>query len=327
MPFVLPCPRAADGPPPTVSVVIPAYNEAQFLERALRSLARQRFRDFEVIVVDNGSADHTGAIATAWGARVVAEPRKGVGAARNRGCMAAHGAIIATTDADTQVPDTWLEQIVTTLTDQAVVAVGGLARLSSGPLTARLAARWLYYPFLRVDKWRSGGWNLCGNNMAVRRRALVDVGGFRTDLVIGEDVELSARLRQIGQVMLDPQLVVQTSGRRYRAGLVHGLLTYAPSTVMRLVFRQERFLWFSDVRDEAAAPRWPLLAALLLVVVLRRRRRRTTAGAHPTADASTSAIIRAAQAQHGRCTPPGSPARCVADPVAEPGGERSVVVP
>ncbi len=94
--------------------------------------------------------------------------------------------------------------------------------------------------------------------------------------MIGEDVELSARLRQIGQVMLDPQLVVQTSGRRYRYGLMHGLLTYVPSTVMRLVFRQERFLWFSDVRDETPAPVWPLLAALVLVVVLLRRRRRTT---------------------------------------------------
>jgi MYXO-CTERM domain-containing protein len=95
-------------------------------------------------------------------------------------------------------------------------------------------------------------------------------------LVIGEDVELSARLRQIGQVVLDPQMVVQTSGRRYRAGLGPGLLTYAPSTVMRLVFRQERFLWFSDVRDETPAPVWPLLAALLLVVMLLQRRRRTT---------------------------------------------------
>ncbi len=83
------------------------------------------------------------------------------------------------------------------------------------------------------------------------------------------------RLRTLGQVVLDPRLVVQTSGRRYRSGLVPGLLTYAPSTVMRLVFRQERCLWFSDVGDEMPAPMWPLLAALLLVVVLWRRRSTT----------------------------------------------------
>ena len=60
------------------SVIVPAYNEAAYLERALDSLLHQDYDgEYEVIVVDNNSSDDTAAIAAGYGVRVVTEPEQG----------------------------------------------------------------------------------------------------------------------------------------------------------------------------------------------------------------------------------------------------------
>ena len=92
---------------PRFSVVIPAYNEADYLPAALRSLRAQDFPGaVEVIVVDNGSTDGTADLARRLGARVVEEHAPGVCAARQRGTLAARGEIVVSTDADTVHPRT-----------------------------------------------------------------------------------------------------------------------------------------------------------------------------------------------------------------------------
>ncbi|HEX8391736.1 MAG TPA: glycosyltransferase family 2 protein [Longimicrobium sp.] len=92
--------------PPTVSVVIPTYNQPDLLDEALRSVFAQTFRDFEVVVVDDGSTDDTPRRLRAWGdrVRVVRQPNGGVGAARNRGIDEARGRYVALLDHD----DLWL---------------------------------------------------------------------------------------------------------------------------------------------------------------------------------------------------------------------------
>ena len=92
---------------PSISVVIPSTLERRdTLEKCLASLARLEYPDFEVIVVDNRPA---GAPPVELeGARVVAEPRPGISAARNRGLAVARGEIIAFTDDDVVVDPKWL---------------------------------------------------------------------------------------------------------------------------------------------------------------------------------------------------------------------------
>jgi glycosyltransferase involved in cell wall biosynthesis len=92
---------------PTVSVVVPLYNKAPYVRRALDSIANQTFGDFEAIVVDDGSTDDGADIAAAFGDsrfRLLRQQNAGPGAARNRGLEEAKTGLIAFLDAD----DEWM---------------------------------------------------------------------------------------------------------------------------------------------------------------------------------------------------------------------------
>lgn len=100
---------------PRVSVIIPTWNGAELLRVALRSLDAQRFRDFEVIVVDNASADDTLAMMTREfpDARQVSLPEnRGFAAAVNAGIEAARGEIIVLLNNDTEADPDWLAALV-----------------------------------------------------------------------------------------------------------------------------------------------------------------------------------------------------------------------
>ena len=72
-------------------MVIPAFNEDQYLAKNLLSVINQEFQNFELIVVNNNSADRTAEIAECFGAKVIFEPRQGVGFARQAGFLEAKG--------------------------------------------------------------------------------------------------------------------------------------------------------------------------------------------------------------------------------------------
>ncbi len=235
---------------PRVSVVIPAFNESKNIHKTLESLLAQTYKDFELIVVDNSSTDNTSEIANMYGAKVIYEPKKGVTHARQTGFLAAKGEIIISTDADAIHPPDWIERIVKIMdSDPSLVAVGGIAYLHSGPLSARLAAKYLFYPFLVIDKLLSGGWNLSGFSMAVKKDAFLRTGGFDPNLNIGEDIDLSKKLRKLGKVVVRRDLISTVSGRRYKNGFLKGILDYIPSTLVRIFFRRVAFNTFKDVRE------------------------------------------------------------------------------
>ncbi len=98
--------------PPAVSVVIPAYNAAEFLEKTLDTVRAQTYTDHEIIVVDDGSADATTSVAEGYlrnhglRGRVLRQANRGIAGARNAGMRAAQGTFIALLDHD----DFWLEE-------------------------------------------------------------------------------------------------------------------------------------------------------------------------------------------------------------------------
>lgn len=93
---------------PTVSVILPTYNRCRLLKRAVDSVLDQTCRDFELIVVDDGSSDDTPALLARYGDRLraIRQPNRGVSAARNAGIRQAAGKLIALLDSD----DYWLPQ-------------------------------------------------------------------------------------------------------------------------------------------------------------------------------------------------------------------------
>lgn len=95
----------------SISVVIPARDDAAMVRRVLADLAAQSRPADEIIVVDNGSRDETAQLARAAGVRVLSEPVHGIWPAAARGYDAADGQVIARLDADSRPPADWLARI------------------------------------------------------------------------------------------------------------------------------------------------------------------------------------------------------------------------
>ena len=87
---------------PAVSVIIPAYNRSRFLEKAVESVLDQRFSDYELIIVDDGSTDDTASVVKKYGnsIRYIRQENRGPSAARNRGIEASRGNLVAFLDSD-----------------------------------------------------------------------------------------------------------------------------------------------------------------------------------------------------------------------------------
>lgn len=118
---------------PTVSVIIPTYGHAEFILETLDSVFQQTFRDFEVLVVNDGSPDHTAEVlaplAQSGRIRYFEQRNQGVAAARNFGISQAAGTYIALLDDDDLWPPDKLAWQVKYLTESAAIAVGGGAEI------------------------------------------------------------------------------------------------------------------------------------------------------------------------------------------------------
>jgi glycosyltransferase involved in cell wall biosynthesis len=187
---------------PRVSVVIPTYNRAHMLGRAIRSVLAQTLRDLELIVVDDGSTDDTARVVAA-----TADPRVrsmrlerngGLSRARNAGVAASRAAWVAFLDDD----DEWLPARL----ERQLAGAGG------GP-----EATVLYCQYRRTDDVTGhhavsprqghhgdvldrllGGWNFPPSVVVIDRAALLAVGGFRERVEGREDYELWLRMAGAG---------------------------------------------------------------------------------------------------------------------------------
>ena len=102
---------------PLVSIIVPVYNVEQYLHKCVDSILRQTYRDFELILVDDGSPDGCGAICDEYAVkdnrvRVIHQKNQGAAAARNRGLNCAEGCYVAFCDSDDQVSPQWLEHLL-----------------------------------------------------------------------------------------------------------------------------------------------------------------------------------------------------------------------
>jgi glycosyltransferase involved in cell wall biosynthesis len=174
------------------SVVIATKDRQEYLRRTLESLGRQiEAPPFEVIVVDNGSADGTRSVVEARAegvpaVRYVAEPQPNRGKARNRGVELAAGRYIVFCDDDVSLPPGWLAAHAAAQTGDDCVVNGPILNVPSYDATPKPALANYSRAFL------------CTCNASLSKEAFDRAGGFDEsfDLYGWEDTELGVRLRE-----------------------------------------------------------------------------------------------------------------------------------
>jgi len=198
-----------------ISVIVPTFNEEKTINRCLEALERQTFEDYEIVVVDGHSRDNTVKIAEKYADKMLFDEGKGTAAARNLAVRSVDSEIVAFIDGDTVVPKTWTETVNNAFSESNIVGVGGPLLPDGGGLSDRL----IFYvcaDLLRRISSAVGFHQFSGANCAYLRKAYLKVGGFREDLDMLDDVDLSMRMKQIGKEKFEPKMYAVTSIRRTR---------------------------------------------------------------------------------------------------------------
>ncbi|MFZ1522475.1 MAG: glycosyltransferase family 2 protein [Candidatus Saccharimonadales bacterium] len=207
---------------PRFSVVMPAYNEENFIEFALTSLLSQSFRDYEIIVVDNASTDRTAEIASNLGVKVIYEPEKGVCKARHTGTVAASGQIIVSTDADNYFDQNWLKRINSRfILDDNIVAVGGSCVYVDAPRWTNIYSKLLFSAVNAIYKLTGKTLYASGANISFYKSHWSGYPSFLTQG--GDELYLLKQLRKHGRVAFQADNPVYTSSRRQDRGLIYNL--------------------------------------------------------------------------------------------------------
>jgi glycosyltransferase involved in cell wall biosynthesis len=202
MPFMTLNGACPPGAPltPMVSVVICAYNAERTMRQCLDSLTRLVYPNYEVVIVDDGSCDRTAEISMEFPQfRLIRQPNKGLGVARNVGAHAARGEIIAYTDSDCVVDPHWLTLMVRAMRDGGFDGCGGpnYAPHEAGRIEACVAAS----PGApcHVLLAENTAEHLAGCNMIFTRAALDQAGGFDPQFTAaGDDVDVCWRMLERG---------------------------------------------------------------------------------------------------------------------------------
>ena len=201
---------------PRVSVVVCTFNGAGTLRECLDGLCALDYPDYELIVVNDGSTDTAAAIAAGYPVRLITTENRGLSSARNVGFRAATGEIVAYIDDDACPDRDWLQYMVRTCVEGGWAAVGGpnLAPPDDGAL-ADCVANSPGGPTHVLLSDREAE-HVPGCNMAIRRSALAQVGGFDPRFrIAGDDVDLCWRLmEQDLRIGFSPSAVVWHHRRR-----------------------------------------------------------------------------------------------------------------
>lgn len=196
---------------PTISVIIPVYNDECYLRDCLDALQVQLVPPHEVMVVDNNCTDDSIRIAQEYPfVTIIREKRQGLSYARNAGFAAAKGDIILRIDADTTLPARYIQTL------QAVAATNpsvagftgyGISRYEFIPKISMLWS-WCYFTFTKGYLGHPMMW---GANMAIRKKYWVQLNPYliNNDMAVHEDQDASLALASVGgDILVTRQLTV-----------------------------------------------------------------------------------------------------------------------
>ena len=185
-----------------ISVVIPSFNSEKTIGNTIEALLKQNFpkKNFEIIVVDDGSSDRTVEAAKEYPVKVFPLPHKGPAYARNFGAKKAKGSIILFTDSDCVPDKNWIKNMVKPFEDENVVGVSGTYKtLNQESFIARFGGYEIGQRHEKMAKQKTI--DFIGTFSAgYRKNIFLKFGGFDTRFKTssGEDPELSYRIAKAG---------------------------------------------------------------------------------------------------------------------------------
>ena len=202
------------------SVIIPTYNRAKFVTKAVNSVLRQTFKDYEIIVVDDGSTDTTTQALEQYGRTIaiIHQVNSGVSAARNAGIRKATGRWIAFLDSDDEWKENYLARqsaqircnpnVIAFITNAINIDDGGRSHTHFENIILK---RFGLATFVRVKRpfrtIMNSHWFL--QSMVVRREILLKAGLFDTTLTIAEDRDIMARVALEGEFGFNKEVLVE----------------------------------------------------------------------------------------------------------------------
>jgi glycosyltransferase involved in cell wall biosynthesis len=225
---------------PEVSVILPTYNRAWILKEAIDSVLAQDFKDFELIVVDDGSTDDTGQILDSYDQdlMVLHQSNRGVSAARNRGIDAAAGRLIAFLDSD----DLWLPRKLTTQVNffnsnpAAVINQTEEIWIRNG---IRVNPKTRHHKFSGMIFEKSLALCLVSPSAVMMKRSLFEeVGLFDEDLPACEDYDLWLRISWRYPVdLIETPLIIKRGGHTDQLSKAPGLDKFRIQSLKKIIER------------------------------------------------------------------------------------------
>ena len=244
---------------PSVSVLIPAWNEEVGIRATIKSILNTKYPHLEIIVINDGSTDRTHDVVTQFIAQYHSTHRKsdtliqykcvpngGKARALNAALSMAQGDIIITIDSDSVMDPNAIKNMVKHFTDSRVVSVAGNVVIGNRrkPIGLIQQLEYLYgFYFKRADSLLNAVYIVGGAAAAYRKKIIVDLGGFDEN-IITEDIELSTRLQNHGyHVRYAADAIVYTEGPSDFGALCRQRLRWKFGRL--LTFYKYRNLFFS----------------------------------------------------------------------------------
>lgn len=190
---------------PMITVIIPAYNAEAFIAETLLSVINQSWDNYEIILVDDGSSDHTAAIASTFPAvTVICQENRGVAAARNIAIAKARGDYIAFLDADDLWPPQKLSKQIEYMQQYPELGISYTLHQCFLDHSMDTMPLWV-----RPELFASQEAGYIPSALMVSREILQQVGLFNEHYQVSEDTEWLLRAKEKGiQIGLVPELLL-----------------------------------------------------------------------------------------------------------------------
>jgi len=242
---------------PAISLIIPAYNETDYIGRLLDSVRtaqaqfeKDRGLSVEVIVGDNASTDNTAEIARSYGAKVVHEPHRQIARARNAGASIAEAPLLVFCDADNTISSNLFTVLYDTMESEKYIGGGMLnVKLDGGGILGWIVLKLVLYGF-----WLFG---VSVGILFTSRETFDKMGGFDEEVYVSEDARFmftmkrEAKARGLRYKHVTEALMITSARKFYQFGVLgHVRQLWRLARFSNMTKREECFVWYETRNGE-----------------------------------------------------------------------------